>query len=266
MDREGFIHTFAGFSAGIVSAITVNPLDIVKFRLQNQQSKSIGIKESLKIIYRQEGFRGFYRGLTATVQVYAIDRALWFPAYHELKRTFASLLDTQIDTFWVHLSASCVSSSLVHSNQNGIPLFQYKNVADGLKTMIRQEGFVSLYKGLLPSFLGISHVAVQFPMYEQLKLLIRHQFNSIDLLLASSISKFIASAVTYPHEVVRTRLQTQIGFTTIKYKGLLRTLGVIITEEGLSGLYKGLGANLIRTVPAAAISIYTYELLVRMLS
>lgn len=45
---------------------------------------------------------------------------------------------------------------------------------------------------------------------------------------------------------------------------LFRTLTVyltpqILTEDGVGGLYRGLKANLLRTIPAAAITFLTYE-------
>ena len=93
---------------------------------------------------------------------------------------------------------------MVHSNPGGKQVFSYHSLEHGLETMVQQEGWRSLYKGLIPSFLGISHVAVQFPLYEQLKLFLQTPnapISSMDLLLASSISKLVASTVTYPHEV-----------------------------------------------------------------
>lgn len=53
--------------------------------------------------------------------------------------------------------------SLSHSS------YHYTSVLHGLKSIVKHEGWTALYKGLGPSFLGISHVAVQFPLYEQLK-------------------------------------------------------------------------------------------------
>ena len=46
---------------------------------------------------------------------------------------------------------------------------RYRNTLDAIITIYRTEGFRAFYKGLLPSLIGVSHVAVQFPLYEKAK-------------------------------------------------------------------------------------------------
>lgn len=53
---------------------------------------------------------------------------------------------------------------------------RYRNTLDAFLTIYRAEGVAAFYRGLFPSLLGITHVAVQFPLYEQLKIWARMCF------------------------------------------------------------------------------------------
>jgi solute carrier family 25 folate transporter 32 len=54
---------------------------------------------------------------------------------------------------------------------------RYRHTLDAAITIYRAEGAKAFYRGLLPSLLGIAHVAVQFPLYEQLKIWARENLS-----------------------------------------------------------------------------------------
>lgn len=59
-------------------------------------------------------------------------------------------------------------------------------------------------------------------------------------------------------EVARTRLRLEGN----KYHGFFQTLNLIIVEEGVRGMYKGMATHLIRQIPNTAIVMTTYELII----
>jgi hypothetical protein len=90
--KEGsfLIHMAAGAAAGTLSAITINPLEVAKTRLQVQNENSTyryrNVFHALRTIPKQEGYRAFTNGVGAKVLYVAPVSGIMIAVYEYVKK------------------------------------------------------------------------------------------------------------------------------------------------------------------------------------
>lgn len=145
----------------------------------------------------------------------------------------------------------------------------FNGLADCLiKTMRGPSGVMGLYNGFGVSVLGIfPYRGVYFGMYDTLG-----DLNPLkkDRGVAGLASKFAiaqATAITagyasYPMDTVRRRLQMQSEKPQSEwlYKGTMDCFVKIMKDEGTGALFKGAGANALRTVGSALVLVLYGEI------
>ncbi|XP_008243273.1 PREDICTED: nicotinamide adenine dinucleotide transporter 2, mitochondrial [Prunus mume] len=291
--RDGICHAGAGAAAGAMAATFVCPLDVIKTRLQVHgmppgQRGSI-IITSLQNILKTEGLKGMYRGLSPTILALLPNWAVYFTVYEQLKGLLQSHVDGSSElTIGANMIAAAGAGAATAITTNPLwvvktrlqtqgmrpGVIPYKSMRSAFTRIATEEGMRGLYSGILPSLAGISHVAIQFPAYEKIKsFMAKRDSTTVDKLnpgnvaIASSISKVIASVITYPHEVVRSRLQEQGQARHIEaqYAGVIDCTKKVFQKEGLRGFYNGCATNLLRTTPSAVITFTSYEMIDRFL-
>lgn len=253
-------------------------------------------------IARAEGFRGFFRGLLPTLIGILPARSTYFWAYSTTK---ASLSARFGESSPVHMVSAATAGIVSNTLTNPIWLMKsrvqlqigssagnprvYRGYADAVVKIFREEGIRGFFKGLSASYWGVTEGALHFVVYERIKARIVAQnrdrvarggylnaknpsarpedLTPFQYLTAAAFAKFIASAATYPHEVVRLRMREQPKFygALPKYRGMIQSLRLIAREEGRKGLYAGMGTHLARVVPNAALMFFTYETVVRLI-
>ncbi|XP_015967637.1 nicotinamide adenine dinucleotide transporter 1, chloroplastic isoform X1 [Arachis duranensis] len=282
----------AGASAGAIAATFVCPLDVIKTRLQVHglppSHQGSVIIMSLKNIVRNEGVRGMYRGLSPTILALLPNWAVYFTVYEQLKGLLRSQDGSNELTTIRNIIAAAGAGAATAISTNPLWVVKtrlqtqgmrpnvvpYKSVLSALTRITREEGLRGLYSGIMPSLAGVSHVAIQFPAYESIKSYMAKKDNTtVDKLspgsvaIASSISKVLASVMTYPHEVIRSRLQEQGQAKNmgVHYEGVIDCTKKVFHKEGIPGFYRGCATNLLRTTPSAVITFTSYEMIHRFL-
>jgi len=112
--------------------------------------------------------------------------------------------------------------------------------------------------GLLASIVLCSNPAIQFVSYERLKRYHagrRVKITQVEAFVMGAIAKAIATIVTYPYQVVQSRLRMQENQSTSPQA----CLWDIIENEGVIGLFSGMGTKMIQTVLNSAIMFAIYE-------
>lgn len=287
------IESIAGLSAGAVSTLVVHPLDIVKTRMQiSRTSATAADRASTMSVLRTltsspHPLAALYRGLTPNLLGNASSWASFFffksriekltfpasesssratPAHYFFSSAMAGICTTVLtNPIWV------LKTRMISSDRHTAGA--YPSMGAGVREMLRTEGVRGFYRGLGVSLFGVSHGAVQFAVYEPVKRWYfqrRHdeqdragagrtdRMTTEATIFISSAAKLVAGAVTYPYQVLRSRLQNYQADERFGkgFRGVVRRTW---TEEGVRGFYRGLVPGVIRVMPATWVTFLVYE-------
>uniref|UniRef100_A0A9I9CD09 Folate transporter 1, chloroplastic n=1 Tax=Cucumis melo TaxID=3656 RepID=A0A9I9CD09_CUCME len=270
----------AGALAGFATVAAMHPLDVVRTRFQVYDGRGSNLPtykntvNAILTITRMEivmlplfqGLRGLYAGFYPAVL-----------GYGRAKQRYSDSGKKDLSPS-LHLASAAEAGALVCFCTNPVwlvktrmqlqsPLHQaqpYSGLYDAFRTILREEGFAALYKGIVPGLmLQVSHGAIQFTVYEELRKIIANSrskgtrvdaqssgelLNSGDYAVLGGTSKIAAMLLTYP-------FQQRPGHDGIpRYMDSFHVLKETARFEGIRGFYRGITPNLLKNVPAASIT------------
>jgi len=269
----------AGSFAGVSGKVVEYPFDTIKVKLQcqdvNPHRRPMGTYQCFRDILRYEGFRGFYRGLSAPLLGSVMENAILFVAYGRIQKIIQG--DSEKALSVPQLAASgAIAGMAVSTVLTPVELIKckiqihakmYKGPIDCAIQTIRATGLRGLYKGHAATFAREScGGAAWFGVYEftcrQLSgSTSKDNLGPASLMFAGALSGIAYNTVLFPADVVKSQIQSENSTD----KNYLRRLNKLYASEGIRGLYRGYGITIVRAIPANALILASFELATRTL-
>lgn len=171
-----------GLIAGVSEAIfAVTPMETVKVKFINDQRsanpKFKGFFHGVSTIVKQQGIKGVYQGVTATIMKQGSNQAIRFFVMETLKNKYTNGDPTvKIPKYAIGVFGAIAGAASVYGNtpidvvktrMQGLDASKYKNTFDCFAQIWKNEGAFAFYKGTVPRLSRVClDVAITFMIYE----------------------------------------------------------------------------------------------------
>ena len=267
--------------------------------------------DGLRKIARNEGFTSLWRGLSPTLVMAIPANVIYFTGYDHLRSDHRSPIHKYVPDAYAPLIAGSVARVAAPTVISPIEMFRTRVQAAtsggtslftetfvGLRKMVHAQGYTSLWRGLtLTMWRDVPFSGIYWWGYEVIrngladrrepphmrgrprsksKAAENHSTTFVDSFLAGAVSGGIASIITTPFDVGKTRQQVlersrdaegpkttpskaDTPMLRPEERSMPRFLYLIWKEEGMAGLFRGWAARCLKVAPACAIMISSYE-------
>ncbi|KAI9848440.1 MAG: hypothetical protein M1837_000235 [Sclerophora amabilis] len=278
----------AGGVAGAVSRTVVSPLERLKILLQVQsfgrEEYKLSVGKGLMKMWKEEGWKGFMRGNGTNCVRIVPYSAVQFGSYSFYKK-FVETAPGEMSplrrllcggaagitsvTFTYPLDIVRTRLSIQSASFAALKGASSKSLPGMWATMVgmykNEGGFLALYRGIIPTVAGVApYVGLNFMTYEAVRKYLTPEGDlnpsAVRKLSAGAISGAVAQTCTYPFDVLRRRFQinTMSGMG-YQYKSIWDAVSIIVRQEGIKGMYRGIVPNLLKVAPSMASSWLSFE-------
>ncbi|CAI9719492.1 folate transporter carrier-like isoform X2 [Octopus vulgaris] len=180
-------HILAASQAGVLSLLVVNPVFVAKTRLclQYEQTSEIhkktyyrGLSDALVKIFKQEGFKGFYKGFIPGV--FGVSHGvIQFVTYEEMKSLYNKYHERPIHyrlSSLEYITFAAISKMIAAAATYPYQVVRsrlqdqhasYVSCRDVIEKTWRHEGVYGFYKGLVPNLVRVTPACcITFLVYE----------------------------------------------------------------------------------------------------
>ncbi|KAL7389178.1 hypothetical protein ABVT39_027668 [Epinephelus coioides] len=277
----------SGSFAGACGVAVGYPLDTVKVRIQTQKQFT-GIWQCFVATFSKEGVHGFFKGMSFPVTTISLTSSVVFGTYRNCLQCLSQARgagfgpNTKLEIFLSGLAGGIAQTSVMspgdivkvrlqcqtESKRGGtnMPKPKYRGPVHCLLSIIKEEGFMGLYRGALPLMLrdGPSY-ATYFLTYaticEWLTDGSKKRPDWSGVMFAGGVAGIVGWTIGTPMDVIKARLQVDGARETRRYKGFFHCITETARVEGAGVFFKSLGINCLRAFPVNMVVFVTYEVL-----
>jgi len=253
-----------------------------------------GFIDAIGKIVKYEGAATLWRGVGASLVMAVPSQIIYMVGYETLRSsalehtpyTFINSTTNKPSTTYIATTtfiAGSASRTAVATLLAPLELFRTRlqstgsnvslnHVIGSVKDLIRNDGFSSLWRGLGPTlWRDVPFSGAYWAGYEGIRRLLSGGKGMGEIVKDDQASKtfsiafasgagsgMIASFLTHPFDVIKTRRQTTTSAQ--KSKGSLTILADIASKEGMQGLWRGIVPRIAKVAPACGIMIGAYEI------
>lgn len=252
-------------------------MDVVKIRLQLQVSgdKYQGIFNTMRTIIAEESVFALWKGNVPASAMYVIYGASQFTAYTALntwmshaEHDYGIQLGLGSHTFLIGSVSGCVSTvvsypfDLLRTRFASSPNFHH--LYDVVTRIHSTEGPRAFFRGCNTAMATISlYTGLLFWAYEYSRRLARvlDQYSSWAEPVCGFSAGVFAKGVVFPLDLLRKRLQVNLK----QRHGFTELLVQVVKREGFKGFYKGFFVSMVKSAPTSALSLWSYEYVMRLM-
>jgi solute carrier family 25 protein 38 len=282
------LHLYAGFLAGLTSSIVLQPLDLLKTRIQ-QSSTNRTLPSSLKEI---TSISSLWRGTLPSAARTSVGSALYFTMLNATRTRLACMSAETASSNGssslpkLSMQANLLSGAFVRGFVGFVTmpitvvkvryessLVQYNSIAHTVSSIYNVHGIKGFFYGYGVTFLRDAPYAGLYVLfYEHSKDLLNRlsaiknheqKMNTSTSALINWTSAVGAAAmstmITGPFDTIKTRVQLD----PVKYPSFITTIKIILQEGGVRNLFDGLSLRLARKAMSSGIAWCLYEELVK---
>jgi solute carrier family 25 oxoglutarate transporter 11 len=273
-----------GGSSGMVATTCIQPIDMVKVRLQlfGEGAKGGPRPTPFSVardIIAQGKVLDLYQGLSAGLLrqvVYGTARLGFFFTFEDALKRRAEKNGTKFgftERALAGLSAGGLGAmignpaevALIRMQSDGLkPKGQranYRSVFDALARITKNEGILALWSGAYPTVIrAMSTNFGQLAVFSEAKHQLQEHTNlpvQTRTMAASAIAGVFAAFFSLPFDFMKTRLQKQTRAPdgSLPYKGMFDCFVKVARNEGLLRFYRGFGTYLLRIAPHSSVTL-----------